>query len=82
VEHTPVEGIAEVGQSVWLETVGLGLTLWAGQFEEAVSRLWLRWCDRQGQVISTGAERADAERLRADRLAQKLRELGINPDEV
>jgi len=82
VELTPVEGIAEVGQSVWLETVGLGLTLWAGQFEEAVSRLWLRWCDRDGQVIPTGAERADAERLRADRLAQKLRELGINPDEV
>jgi Uma2 family endonuclease len=75
VELTPVEGIAEVGQSVWLETVGLGLTLWEGQFEEAVSRLWLRWCDRDGQVISTGAERAD-------RLAQKLRQMGINPDEV
>ena len=75
VEHTPAEGIAEVGQSVWLETVGLGLTLWEGQFEEAVTRLWLRWCDRQGQVISTGAERAD-------RLAEKLRQLGINPDEV
>jgi hypothetical protein len=60
----------------------LGLTLWEGQFEEAVTRLWLRWCDRQGQVISTGTERADAERLRADRLAEKLRELGINPDEV
>ncbi|MBW4544893.1 MAG: Uma2 family endonuclease [Symplocastrum torsivum CPER-KK1] len=75
VELTPVEGIVEVGQSVWLETVGLGLTLWEGQFEEAVTRLWLRWCDRDGQVISTGAERAD-------RLGQKLRQLGINPDEV
>ena len=75
VELTPVEGIVELGQFVWLETVGLGLTLWAGQFEEAVSRLWLRWCDRQGQVIPTGAERAD-------RLAQKLRQMGINPDEV
>lgn len=87
-ELTPVEGIAEVG-SVWLETVGLGLTLWQGPFEEAVSRLWLRWCDRQGQVIPTGAEladterqRAEAERQRSDRLAQKLQELGINPDEV
>ncbi len=75
VELTPVEGIVELGQPVWLETVGLGLTLWEGQFEEAVTRLWLRWCDRQGQVIPTGAERAD-------RLAQKLRQLGINPDEV
>lgn len=88
-EITPIEGIVEVGSSVWLETVGLGLTLWQGPFEESVSRLWLRWCDRQGQVIPTGAERADAERQRADterqradRLAQKLQELGINPDEV
>jgi len=75
VELTPAEGIVEVGQSVWLETVGLGLNLWEGQFEEAVTRLWLRWCDLQGQVIATGAERAD-------RLAEKLRKLGINPDEV
>ncbi|MBC7825023.1 MAG: Uma2 family endonuclease [Candidatus Parcubacteria bacterium] len=74
-ELTPAEGIVEVGQSVWLETVGLGLNLWEGQFEEAVTRLWLRWCDLQGQVIATGAERAD-------RLAEKLRKLGINPDEV
>jgi hypothetical protein len=69
VELTPVEGIVELGQPVWLETVGLGLTLWEGQFEEAVSRLWLRWCDRDGQVISTGAERADADAT-ADRLAR------------
>lgn len=74
-ELTPVEGIVEVGQPVWLETVGLGLRLWQGSFEESVSRLWLRWCDRQGQVIPTGAERAE-------RLAGKLRELGIDPDEV
>ena len=54
-----------------------------------MTRLWLRWCDSQGQVIPTGAEgqeverrRAEVERQRADRLAEKLRELGINPDEV
>jgi Uma2 family endonuclease len=103
VELTPVEGLIEVGQFIWLETVGLGLTLWQGAFEEAVSRLWLRWCDRQGQVIPTGAEgqnaerqraeaerqraeaerqRAEAEQQRADRLAEKLRELGIDPDDV
>lgn len=102
-ELTPAEGIFEAGQSVWLETVGLGLTLWEGEFEEEVPRLWLRWCDRQGQVIPTGAERANAEQQRADaeqqranaeqqradaeqqragRLAERLRALGINPDEV
>ena len=75
VEVTPSAGIAEIGESVWLETVGLGLTLWEGCFEEEVSRVWLRWCDRGGQMIPTGAERAD-------RLAERLRAMGVNPDEV
>jgi hypothetical protein len=74
-EITPPEGIRSVGESVWLSGVGIGLTLWSGQFEETIDRLWLRWCDRQGQVIATGAERAD-------RLANRLRELGIDPDQV
>jgi hypothetical protein len=71
-----------VEQSVWLEEVGLGLTLWEGQFEEEVTRLWLRWCDREGQVIATGAEGQEIERQRADRLAERLRSMGINPDEI
>lgn len=74
-ELTPPEGIREVGQSIWLPAAGIGLTLWEGQFEEAVTRLWLRWCDRDGQVIRTGAERAD-------RLAERLRAMGVNPDEI
>jgi Uma2 family endonuclease len=96
IELTPAEGIVEVGQPVWLDTVGLGLTLWEGPFEEDVTRLWVRWCDRAGQVIPTGAEvkevecqRAEAERLRANgaelkaqKLAERLRSMGINPDEV
>jgi hypothetical protein len=63
---------------------------------EDVTRLWLRWCDRDGQVIPTGAERAaterqraeqaesqlETERQRAERLAERLRAMGINPDEV
>ena len=102
-ELTPAEGIAAAGESVWLEAVGLGLTLWSGQFEEEVTRLWLRWCDREGRVIPTGAEgqeierqradaesqranaesqRANTESQRADRLAERLRELGIDPGQV
>lgn len=74
-ELTPPEGINEIGQSVWLNAAGIGLTVWEGQFEEEVTRLWLRWCDRDGQIISTGAERAD-------RLAERLRAMGVNPDEI
>jgi glycine/D-amino acid oxidase-like deaminating enzyme len=90
------KGLATASDSIWLEGVNLGLTLWEGQFEEEVSRQWLRWCDREGQVISTGAEsrklehqraeaerqRAEAERQRAERLAERLRAMGINPDEI
>ncbi|MEM8805360.1 MAG: Uma2 family endonuclease [Cyanobacteria bacterium P01_G01_bin.38] len=81
-ELTPSEGLASPGQSLWLEGAGVGLTLWEGQFEEEVTRLWLRWCDQDGQVISTGAERADKWAERADQLAERLRAAGIDPDEV
>lgn len=109
-ELTSTQGLSESGQWIWLEAVGLGLALWSGPFEEAVSRVWLRWCDRHGQVIPTGAElaqterlrgeaerqRAETERLRAEaeqqraddaeakarRLAERLRDLGIDPEAV
>jgi Uma2 family endonuclease len=64
-----------------LAEMGLSLTLWTGQYEgkEAV---WLRWCDAEGRLIWTGAERAEQEYQRAERLAAKLRELGMNPDTI
>lgn len=119
-ELTPPPGIQAPGDFIWLEGVGIGLMLWAGQFEEAVSRVWLRWCDREGQPIPTGAEgqaiaqqqaavaqqqataaeqqaeaerqraeaaerqaavaqqQAAAERQRAERLAERLRSLGVD----
>lgn len=64
----------ELAQSFWLETVGLGLTLWEGEFE-GQSGVWLRWCAANNQVISTGKERAD-------RLADHLRTLGIDPNQI
>ena len=39
----------------WLPSLGLGLTMWRGPFENLETD-WLRWCDRQGRVIPTGAE--------------------------
>lgn len=66
----------------------LSLTLWQGQFEDS-HREWLRWADAQGQLIPTGKElaeqqrqRAEQEHQRAERLARKLRELGVNPEEL
>ena len=78
----------ELSQPFWLPTVGLGLTVWDGEFE-AISGAWLRWCDRDRQLILTGAEgrtlefqRAESERQKAERLAERLRALGVDPDEL
>lgn len=71
----------DIPKPFWLETVGLGLTLWEGGFEQ-VPGLWLRWCDQRGMVIPTGAEDRDWERQRAERLAEKLRSLGVDPNEL
>jgi len=49
----------------WLEDIGLGVRLWEGEYE-GVKAVWLRWCDREGNVIPTGAELAEAERARAE----------------
>lgn len=58
----------------YMSEVGLGLRLWEGVYE-GILDTWLRWCDQQGTVIPTGAERAA-------RLAAKLRELGVDPDQI
>jgi Uma2 family endonuclease len=54
----------------WLEQVGLGVTLWEGTFEGKTDH-WLRWCDREGRPILTGAERAEQERQRAEQERQR-----------
>lgn len=40
-----------------LPEVGLSLKLWRGEFEGKEAE-WLRWCDTDGNIIPTGAERA------------------------
>jgi Uma2 family endonuclease len=72
----------------WLPKIELGLALWQGVFE-GLEETWLRWCDRDGNVIPTGAERAkqereraEQERERAERLAARLRALGVDPEDV
>ncbi len=43
-----------------LPEVGLGVTLWQGEFE-GYTNTWLRWCDAAGNMIPTGEERARSE---------------------
>ena len=52
----------------WFPEVGLGLTLWEGEFEN-VNGTWLRWCYASGAPIPTGDELAaqkDAELSQKD----------------
>jgi Uma2 family endonuclease len=56
----------------WFHEIGLGLTLWDGEYR-GLTATWLRWCDQEGKVIPTGAERAE-------RLAAQLRALGVKPE--
>jgi Uma2 family endonuclease len=79
----------------WFEEIQLGLKVWEGQYE-GVEGKWLRWYDATDQLIPTRVEqaeqerqqaeqerqRAEQERQRAEGLAARLRELGIDPDEV
>ena len=53
-----------------LPEIELGLTLWHGQYEDREDT-WLRWCDPQGNLILTGAERAEQEYQRAEQERQR-----------
>ena len=89
-------------KSAYLPEVGLGLTLWRGEYETKEDT-YLRWCDQEGNLLPTGnelaereAERAEREagraaeeaearqeaEQRAERLAAKLRESGLDPDQI
>ena len=61
--------------------IGVELGIWRGQYQN-MELNWLRWWDSEGNLLLTGNERAELERQRAERLAERLRQMGINPDEV
>jgi Uma2 family endonuclease len=66
-------------EGIWLPELKLGLMLWEGEYE-GVRGSWLRWCDANGDLLLTGAESAQQERERAEKLAAQLRALGIEPE--
>ncbi|MBD2514314.1 Uma2 family endonuclease [Nostoc sp. FACHB-973] len=57
-----------------IEPMGVELGIWQGRYQN-LELPWLRWWDNQGNLLQTGWERSE-------RLAAKLRELNINPDEL
>ncbi len=89
------DGVYRPQRAAYFPVLGLGLKLWHGSFENKEDT-FLRWCDRQGELLPTADERAahEAERAtreseraareaaRATKLAAKLRELGIDPEQL
>ncbi len=70
---------------IWLSSVELGIGLWQGTYQ-GIERLWLRWYDARGNLIPTPAgkveQQLEQERAKTERLAARLRELGVNPEEL
>ena len=71
-----------------LPEIGLSLSLWEHEYE-GMPNVWLRWATLDGVLIPTGTELAEQERQiakeqreRAEKLAARLRELGIDPAEI
>ena len=72
----------------WIPELELGIGLRSHSYQN-LQRPWLRWYDADGNWIPTPEESAIQERQakesaiqRAERLAHRLREMGINPDEL
>ena len=77
----------------WIEELGLYVGVWLGKKAE-VTAYWLRWWDKSGNLLLWGSERVEQERQRSEqaelqlererisrqRLAEKLKELGVDPD--
>ncbi len=63
----------ELTDPFYLDTVGLGLAVWEGEFETQVGT-WLRWCDRYGRVIPTGQERAAQAEARVSQVEARVGE--------
>ncbi|PSF38725.1 hypothetical protein C7H19_04265 [Aphanothece hegewaldii CCALA 016] len=80
---------------LWCSRLELWLGIWSGAVSRDQAA-WLRFYDLQGNLIplpeelavrerqraEEATQRAENERLRAERLAARLRELGENPDDI
>jgi Uma2 family endonuclease len=65
----------------WVPELELFLGVWHGTRLGSTIN-WLRWWDRNGNLLLWSAEVAEQEHQRAETLANKLRELGIEPNDL
>ncbi|TAD89685.1 MAG: hypothetical protein EAY75_04875, partial [Bacteroidetes bacterium] len=65
----------------YMPELTLGLVMWEGLFENA-SAPFIRWCDREGSILRTGAEGIAEEAKRADEEAKRADEEAKRADEA
>jgi Uma2 family endonuclease len=68
------------GEPIWLAELGLGIGREEGIYQ-GIKREWLYWYDEQGNRYLTPEERIQEAQQRAKQLEERLRNLGIDPDE-
>jgi Uma2 family endonuclease len=68
-------------QRYWIPEMNLALGVWEGTRENRIG-VWLRWWDEAGNLLLWGNELIEQERQRSQRLAEKLRELGLDPEQL
>ena len=71
--------VLQYGEPLLIPEIGLGIGRAQGTYR-AWTREWLYWYDQNGNQLSTPAEVAQQERQRAERLAEQLRQMGVDPD--
>jgi Uma2 family endonuclease len=71
-----------------IEPLGVELGIWQGQYQN-LDLPWLRWWDSEGNLLPTGHEQVkqselllQQEKERSQKLADRLRELGIDPNNL
>lgn len=71
----------QIGEPYWMPEIGLGIGRVQGVFN-GIEQEQLAWYDEHHQRYLTAEELAARERLRAEQLAEYLRSLGFDPDNL
>jgi Uma2 family endonuclease len=71
----------EMVPPTWFPEVGLGLTIWEGDLEGVTAR-WLRFTDRQGQLLASGHEKAEQAEAKAEQAEAKAEQAAAKAEQA
>lgn len=81
--HRLVNGKYELqlGNPVWVPEINLGIGIERGTYQ-GITREWLYWYNEKKERLLTPEERTQKAEQRAQMLAERLRQLGVDPDSL